>query len=217
MELINELTFKKYIEYNDEFLSFCNSNGVKIPNINSLRGQIVALMTSPENRNKFINRESLNKFIKSIGLSSKDVIQAVNKTDQWGLKSETVSRQYYMIPFPFIYIDIHIKKRTLPKLTNRNDKINFQKEFMIHNYINVPNDKWEVGHMDPNNPNVCEENLVYQPPIQSKYRDRFKFDNIGLLRYPTPQELSNNIDLYYSEEEQKKILNILLTKYNNII
>jgi hypothetical protein len=209
MEFINEITFKKYTEYSDEFLSFCVENGIKIPNINSLKGQVVALMTYSDNRNKFIDRELLDKFIKIINLNSKDVIQAVNKTDQWGLKSETIKRKYYTIPFPFIYVDIHIKKRTLPKLEKRDDKINFIKEYLIYNYIDIPNDKWEIGHMDPNDPDISEEKLVYQPPIQGKFRDRFKFDNIGLIRFPTPQELENNFDKYYSEEEQKIIFSIL--------
>lgn len=212
MELVNEITFKKYITYSDEFLSFCKDKKIKIPNINSIKGQIIALMTNPDNRNKFIDRELLDKFINIIGLSSKDVIQAINKTDQWGLKSEKIKRKYYAIPFPFVFVDIHIKKRKLPKLENRDDRINFIKEYIIYNYINIPNDKWEIGHMDPNNPNITEENLVYQPPIQGKFRDRFKFDNIGLIKYPTPQELENNFDKYYSIEEQKVMLEILLKR-----
>lgn len=212
MEIVNEITFKKYTTYSDEFLSFCEENKIKIPNINSLKGQVVALMTNSDNRNKFIDRELLDKFIMIVNMNSKDVIQAINKTDQWGLKSETIKRKYYTIPFPFVFVDIHIKKRTLPKLENRDDKIDFIKEYLIYNYIDIPNDKWEIGHMDPNDPDISEEKLVYQPPIQGKFRDRFKFDNIGLIKFPTPQELENNFDKYYSEEEQKTILNILLKR-----
>jgi hypothetical protein len=205
----NEETFKKYTNYGEDFLSFCSVNGVKIPNINTLKGQVVALMTSPINRNKYIDRGQLEKFIKTIKMESKDVIQTINKTDQWGLKSETVNRKFYTIPFPFVYVSIHIKKRILPKLENRDDKINYIKEYLTHNYLNIPNDKWEVGHMSPNDPNITENKLIYQPPIQGKFRDRFKYDNIGLIKYPTPQELSSNFDKYYTEDEQKTIFNLL--------
>jgi hypothetical protein len=215
MELINEKTFKKYTDYSVEFLTFCEKNSIKTPKINSIKGQVVALMTHPDNRNKFIDRNSLEKFNKINNLNSKDIIQAINKTEQWGLKSETIRKKYYTIPFPFLYIDIHIKKRKLPKLENKDENINFIKEYLKHNYIDVPNDKWEIGHKDPNDPDISEEKLVYQPPIQGKFRDRFKFDDFGLIKFPTPQELEKNFDKYYSKDEQKIILNILSEKINN--
>ncbi len=209
MDFLNTKTFLKYNTYDKDFIIFCEKNNIKIPNINSIKGQVVALMTNFDNRNKFIDRSLLEKFMSSINMNSKDIIQSINKTDQWGLMSKTIERKYYTIPFPFIYVDIHIKKRSLNKIENRDEKISFIKEYLIFNYINIPNDKWEVGHIDPNDSDISDEKLVYQPPIQGKFRDRFKYDSMGLIKYPTPQELDRKFDKYYSEKEQILLYNIL--------
>ena len=82
------------------------------------------------------------------------------------------------------------------------------------NYIDIPNELWEVGHKDPNNPDNSEKNLVYQPPIQGKSRDGYKYDDLGILKYPTSQELERKFDKYYSIEEQKKIYEFLSKKFN---
>lgn len=209
MELVNKNTFKKYECYSDDFIFFCEKNKIKLPKINSIKGQVVSLMTSVDNRNKFIDRNLLDEFIKFIGMDSMDIIQSINKTNQWGLMSKTIEKKFYTIPYPFIYIDIHLKKRNIQELSGRDDKINYIKKYLTYNYIDIPNDKWEIGHMDPNDPNVSDEKLVYQPPIQGKFRDRFKYDSMGLIKLPTPQELNKNMDKYYSKEEQIKILDIL--------
>jgi disulfide oxidoreductase YuzD len=166
-------------------------------------------MTHSDNRNKFIYRELLDEFIKIVGYKSNDIIQSINKTSQWGLKSQTINRKYYTIPYPFVYIDIHLRKRDFSKLKNREQKIKLIKDYLIDNYINVPPELWEIGHRDPNDPDTLEEKLVYQPPIQGRFRDRFKYDEMGLTKTPTPQELKNNFDRYYSLAEQKEIYVIL--------
>src|ERR1035437_3468709 len=190
MKFIEIENVKAFDKYDDEFIKFCKKHEINIPKLNSLKGQVIALMTFKKNRNKYVDRDILNLFISKIGFSSKDVIQLINKTDQWGLKHITLERKFYTIPFPFIYVGLHLKKRDIKFSShNRDEKIDYIKEYLVDNYINVPNEKWEVGHLDPNNPDGSEENLVYQPPIQGKFRDRFKFDKMGLIKYPTPNEL----------------------------
>lgn len=214
-KIVCESTFKNYYEFDSEFLSFCKKNNITPPKLNTIKGQVIALMTCQENHNKLVTRELLNQFLDIIGMKSKDIVQAINKTEQWGLESTTYKRMYYTIPYPFSYVDIHIKKRKIKKTGNKDEQIDLIKEWISKNYLEVPNNKWELGHMDPNNPNPSENDIVYQPPIQGRYRDRFKYDKLGLTKYPTPQELDENFDKYYSEEEQKKLYQILKKKFDN--
>jgi hypothetical protein len=205
-QIIDVSNVSKFTTYEQDFIIFCEDNAITTPNINTLKGQVIALLTKKENRNKYIDREKLDSFLKSINMFSADSIQIVNKTDQWGLKHQTVDRKWYNIPYPFEFIDIHIKKRKISfQVLDRDSKIDFIKEYIKFNYLDVPNYKWEIGHKDPNKP-TSDDNLVLQPPIQGKFRDRFKFDDIGLIKYPTPQELDRNPFLYYSQEEWIKII-----------
>lgn len=193
---------KSFNDYSDEFRYFCINNNVKPPNIKSMSGQGICLLTIPENFNKYTDRDGLNIFYRNIGRIPRDSIQCVNKCEQWGLKKVDI-KGLYMIPFPFKYIDIHIIKRNIPKddIANRDKKINMVKHYIMHNYINISNESWHIGHRDPNKGN-SNSNIIYQPPIQARFRDRFKFDKIGLTKYPTLNELLGNFSKYYSYEEQ---------------
>lgn len=213
-KFIDILSFSKFAEYSVDFKDFCDSNGITLPNINSIKGQVIALLTHEENRNLYIDRPRLDSFLKRAGFASRDSIQAINKTDQWGLVHVTEDRKYYKIPYPFQFTDLHLKKRNLAKIGGgRDEKINFIKEYISVNYTDIKNDDWQIGHKDPNSTDSSEENLIYQPPIQGRYRDRFKFDDIGLTKWPTTRELENNFNKYYSDEEQMKILEILSSKF----
>ena len=115
MELIDITKFGKFTVYDKEIVDFCNEKGIKIPKIETLRGQFLALMTDPQNHGKFANRTMMNDWIQSIGMSSLDVVQAINKTNQWGLKNLTLEKKWYSISYPFEYVDLHLKKRKLNK------------------------------------------------------------------------------------------------------
>ncbi len=210
IDLIKVEKFGKFLKHSKEFTAFCKLNNIAEKKMNTAGGQVLALMTCKKNFNKHIDRAGLIEFIDKIGEESGDVIQLINKTDQWGLVAKTIDRKYYTIPFPFQYIDLHLKKRDINiGGLDRNERINLVKEFLIKNYIEVPNDKWQVGHLNPNIPDGSSDKLVFQPPIQGKYRDKFIFDEMGLMKYPTPQELKNNFEKYYSEGEMLEIYEIL--------
>lgn len=68
-------------------MDFCLYNNIKLPSINSLRGQILALFT--HNKNMIGDRECLNMFLNKINLVSKDCIQLINKVDQIGILHST--------------------------------------------------------------------------------------------------------------------------------
>jgi hypothetical protein len=77
----------------------------------------------------------------------------------------------------------------------------------------VPNDDWQVGHLDPTVADASESNLAFQPPIQGKYRDRFKWDPMFQRMWPTGKELVSKMDEYYTKEEQKLLLLHLSSTY----
>lgn len=206
----------RFTEYSKEFQDFIEKYKIKPPSLETASGQGIALLTCNDNRNKYLSRDDLETFFKNLDLKTKDAIQCVNKCEQWGLKRGPVKGKYY-IPYPFEYFSLHIMKRKNVKIPgDKNEKIDAIKEFIKLNYIDVPNDKWQVGHKDPNKTDNTN-NLIYQPPIQGKYRDRFKFDDMGLTKIPTVTEMSNNIDKYYSKDEQEELLILLqkLLKNNN--
>lgn len=210
----------RFVEHSRNFIEFTKKYNIKAPSLKTLKGQGIALLTCEENRNKYALREDLEAFFKKINMPTNDAIQSVNKCEQWGLKrgpTEQKNAKYY-IPYPFEYIALHIEKNKNRKITgDRNEQINLIKRFVKTNYLDVPNDKWQVGHKDPNKTDNTN-NLVYQPPIQGKYRDRFKFDDMGLIKIPTVTEISNNVDQYYSKNEQEELLVLLqklLKKTNN--
>lgn len=193
-----------YVNYDRELLNWSAENKCKLPGINSVRGQIIALLTHPHNANVLFTRAMLDAFLSKINMESKDVIQAVNKTDQWGLVHKTYLKKYYIIPRPFTYTSVHVNKRIKfgGEITNdrKMEMVENTKAFLMKYYINVDNDQWDMGHVNPNGSNDAS-NLIMQPPIQRAYRDNFKFDNYGLRLCPSASELVKNIGKYYTKEE----------------
>lgn len=213
--LINTRRFQvAFQEHDPDFLQFCHDNNITPPNLNSLKGQVIALLTHKNNLNKYVTREVLDQFLGYIGMTSKDSIQLVNKTDQWGLKHVSIKHegeQFYQIPYPFEYIGLHVEKRKKLVISgSKEDKVNHIKEWIKVNYLDVPHNEWQVGHKDPNKDDNSEANLVYQPPIQGRFRDRFKFDDTGLIRFPTIKELQNNPELYYTKTELTELRDFLV-------
>lgn len=199
-----------FTEYTVEFLEFLDKNNIKAYSLKSNSGQGIALLTCQANRGKYVLREDLETFFTNIGMKTKngDAIQYVNKCEQKGIKRGSIKGQY-SIPYPFEYFPLHVMKRKNVKITGDKDEmINATKEFIKVNYLDIPNNLWQVGHKDPNNMETTN-NLVYQPPIQGKYRDRYKFDNLGLTKYPTIAELNINMQKYYTIEEEAELYHIL--------
>ena len=173
----------RYNDYNVEFKSFCKEHNIKLPILKSKSGQVLALFTDQRNRYIAIDRVMINGFLSNINEKSKDCIQLINKVEQRGIKKITIARKYYMLIYPFVYYGLHVNKRlNFSHHLDYNQKttqIETTKQFLLDNYINIENEKWQIGHRDPSG-NNSKENLVYQPPIQGKYRDRFKYTNVSL-------------------------------------
>lgn len=201
-------------KYSDDFQQFVKEYKLKPPTISRASGQGIALLTCQENRGKYALREDLEAFFRNIGMETKDAIQTVNKCEQWGLKRASIKGKY-AIPYPFVYYPVNLMKRANTLICgNRDEIINATKEFIKVNYLEVPNHLWQVGHINPHSEDNSEANLIYQPPIQGKYRDKYKFDKLGLTKYPTGKELCVNMSKYYSDDEQKLMLETLMQKFN---
>lgn len=219
-------TFNIQTSYDKDFVKFCEKYNIKLPRIASMKGQIIALLTNKENRNKYVNRKILDKILSDLGKYSKDSIQLINKTDQWGLVYETDNTKkkrdvHYKIPFPFKYTNIHVEKRKnftghFKDKDARNKAIDAEKNHIRKYYLDVPNDKWELGHKDANKNDNSESNLILQPPIQGKYKDKYIFFDV-LTRMPSGKELVKDIKRknhkYYGESDLKLIYEALHNKY----
>ena len=203
----------KFTSYPVELLTICETNNVRLPKIDSLRGQSIALMTQPEVRGKYyVTREDTAIFFKQIGMPTNDSIQPFNK--DIGLKKKNMKGKY-CVEYPFEVVKTHIQKRKDASISgNCDEKIEVVKNFWRENLVDVPNELWQEGHLDPTIPDASENNLAFQPPLQARYRDRFKWDPFFHTMWPTAErELIPNIDKYYKEEEQQKIYIYLKTKF----
>lgn len=85
-------------------------------------------------------------------------------------------------------------------------------------YIDVPNELWQLGHKNPESTNNSSNNLVLQPPIQGKYRDNYIFIDT-ITKFPVPRKLQSMIDkneVKFTQEQikqYKQIFDSLLTPF----
>lgn len=202
--------------YPEDFVEFCNERGIELKNIKSKMGQAYALMSQPEIRGqKYLTRSEAEAFFKQIGYETGDAIQAFNKAV--GLR-RIKERGMYCLLYPFESDMTDIEKRKGAKISgDRNEQINFIKTWHQENLLNVPNHLWQIGHLDPTIPDSSEANLAYQPPIQGKYRDRFKWDDLFHRMWPTANEWISKMNTteYHTEDEQKKMYEALKAKFEN--
>ena len=199
----------KFGAYPADFESECKKNNVKLPGIDSLAGQAYALMAQPEIRGqKHLGREETDAFFKNIGIPTNDSIQPFNKTSQKGLVRLNL-KNVYCLAYPFQFNMTDVQKRTPTNIAipgDRNAQIDSIKNWWKAKLIDVPNDEWQVGHLDPTRE---DGPVAYQPPQQGKYKDRFKFDELFHKMWPTAKELISKPEDYYTKKELKQLLDAL--------
>jgi hypothetical protein len=211
--IINIDTYtKKFEVYPSDLLVFAKEHNLTLLPLTSMRGQALALMSQPEVRGqKHLGRLETDKFFKNIGMETKDSIQQFNKAT--GLKRLKMTG-YYCLQYPFESDTTDLDKRKGVSISgDKTSFINTIKDWWKKNLIDVPNEEWQIGHLDPTINDASEKNLAYQPPIQGKYRDRFKFDAFFLKMWPTASELVPKINEFYTEKEQKIIYEALKKKF----
>jgi hypothetical protein len=203
-----------FADYPEDLKTFAAENKLQLPAISSLRGQGLALLAQPGVRGqRYVTRIEADQFFKNIGMESKDSIQGFNKAT--GLKNKKVKRGEYCLEFPFTCDTVDIEKRKGAVISgDRHSQIDSIKNWWKKNVIDIPYEEWQVGHLDPTKPDASEENLAFQPPIQAKYRNRFKWDSLFHKMWPTASELIPKFDTYYTEDEQKKIFAALKKKFD---
>jgi len=206
-------TYKtKFGDYPEDLKAFAKENNLTLLPITTMKGQALALMSQPEIRGTVhITREEAVKFFQNIGMETTDAIQQFNKAT--GLK-RIPKRGVYCLQYPFELDTTDIEKRKGVSISgDRNSIINTIKDWWKKNLVDVSNEEWQIGHLDPTINDASEKNLAYQPPIQGKYRDRFKWDPFCMKMWPTSSELVPKLDEYYTEKEQRELYEALKKKF----
>ncbi len=189
---MTEVTQDMISSYPDEFKQFVISNKLKLPNINSGNGKALAAMLN--NKGKFWQADDCNAFCKLFNIQSRDPLQLFNKKAQNGFASCKERGKNY-ICYPYRVSNKWSMRQDFKydgTEEDKNKEINKIKNNILEDYVNQPNESWQLGHKNPFSSDSSSANLVLQPPIQAKYRDRYIFIDT-LTRIPTPDELSKLI------------------------
>ena len=207
-----------YTTYPDDFIYWCQVNKINPPSIKSANGFALACML--HNQNSYFKRDECSKIMEKFNFKTSDSIQLFNKTDQWGLYSSK-ERGIYYIPIPYRLSpkkDMRINFTFNGTEEDKNTKIDLIKQNIKEDYLDIPNNQWQLGHKNPNSSDNSNNNLVLQPPIQAKYRDDFIFIDT-LTKIPTPEKFikdDKNNKSYYTTEQQKILYNYFHSKFYNM-
>jgi hypothetical protein len=204
-------------DYPEEFNKFCHEHELKPPKISSGNGKALsAMLQFPD---MYWDRDNCDEFVKKFNIETKDSIQLFNKHEQWGIKTSDERGKNYII-YPYAITNKH-KMRKNFKFDGTEEEKNIEiekiKSTIKHDYIDVPNDKWQLGHKNPGSIDNTGFNLVLQPPIQAKYRDEYLFFDT-LTKMPLPEKLKKmleNNEVTLTAEQIKDYLD-LFTKFNTL-
>ncbi len=201
INIINELPN----DYPIEFKKFCNINNLKPPSIKSKNGKALSVLL--KYKYYYWNRETCDAFVKKFNIDTKDSIQLFNKHNQWGIKTNSgqIKGKLYIV-YPYALSNKHkMRKNFNMNLTNieKNIEINKIKSTIKNDYIDIENSRWELGHKNPESIDNSINNLILQPPIQSKYRDNYIFIDT-LTKFPTPKKLKyliKNKEINFTQDQ----------------
>ena len=190
-------------QYPVGFLNFIQEHNLKPPKINTGNGKALALML--ENPTAYWTREDTDYIVNKFDITTKDSIQLFNKHEQWGIKTSNERGKNYII-IPYAISNKHKMRKNFTfdgTDEQKNEEINKIKSTIKADYIDVPNNEWQLGHKNPNSTDNAMSNLVLQPPIQAKYRDKYTFLDT-LTKIPTPktfQEMNDANHLPYTKND----------------
>ena len=213
---INELP----IDYPDEFKKFCVENDLNPPNINSNNGKALSVMLTY--RFHYWNRDTCNQFVEKFKIDTKDSIQLFNKHSQRGIQTNSgTERGKLYIVYPYCLSTKH-KMRKNFKFNGTDEEKNIEidkiKSTIKADYVDVPNQHWQLGHKNPGSTDNTSDNLVLQPPIQAKYRDNYIFIDT-LTKFPAPNKLKdivNNNEIEFTKEQIKSYKEIFDNLFTSI-
>lgn len=208
IELIKEIDDS----YPNEFIKFCELNKLKPPKNKSGGGKALSVMLA--NPYKYWDRETCDIFVNKFNIDTSDSIQLFNKHSQWGILTNSgfVRGKLYIV-YPYSLSNKHKMRKDFKYNGNENDKnieIDKIKSTIKNDYIDVPNEKWQLGHKNPASIDNTNNNLILQPPIQSKYRDDYLFFNT-ITKMPLPHKLDKLLELNeikLTKEQIQKYINV---------
>ena len=182
-------------EYPDEFKEFCLTNGLKPPKISTGNGKALAVMLKYPTC--YWERETCDAFVKKFNIVTGDSIQLWNKHNQWGIQTSSGKEKgKYYIVYPYCLSNKHKMRKDFKydgSEEEKNSEIDKIKSTIKADYIDVPNDLWQLGHKNPGANESTTSNLVLQPPIQGKYKDDYIFIDT-LTKFPMPNKLESMIE-----------------------
>jgi hypothetical protein len=190
-------------QYPIGFLNFIQEHNLKPPKINTGNGKALALML--EHPTSYWTREDTDYIVNKFEITTRDSIQLFNKHEQWGIQTSNERGKNYIL-VPYTLSNKHkMRKNFVFDGTDeqKNEEINKIKSTIKADYIDVPNNEWQLGHKNPNSTDNAMSNLVLQPPIQAKYRDKYTFLDT-LTKIPTPktfQEMIGSNQLPYTKND----------------
>lgn len=203
IDLINELPS----EYPYEFHQFCLNNGLNPPNINTKNGKALSVMLSYPDY--YWTRDTCDKFVKKFNIITKDSIQLWNKHNQWGIQTSSGKEKgKYYIVYPYCLSNKHKMRKGFKyngSEKEKNNEIDKIKSTIKADYIDVPNELWQLGHKNPGSTDSSSDNLVLQPPIQGKYKDKYIFIDT-LTKLPMPNKLESMIENKEIEFTKEQII-----------
>ena len=158
--------------------------------------------------------------------ASRDPIQLVNKASQRGIQDSRAAyvvpdegtTVVYRIPVPIRFTAVHLALRDGGE-HRPVEEVAKIKEWIQRTFTEVPDEAWEQGHRNPDLPASMEGNLVMQPPsYNGPLRDRFIFDERGLIRCPTPKEFSKRLREYVATEEAaRQIIEAIFREFPKLL
>lgn len=196
--------------YPNEFNEYCYINSLKPPNITSNNGKALSVML--KYKYYYWNRDVCDKFVEKFGIITKDSIQLFNKHNQWGISTNSgTERGKLYIIYPYTLSNKHKMRKNFKfdgTEEEKNTEIDKTKSTIKADYIDVPNNQWQLGHKNPDSTDNSNHNLVLQPPIQGKYRDDYIFIDT-LTKMPVANKLKTMIEKNEIEFTQKQIADYL--------
>jgi hypothetical protein len=201
-------------QYPSTFIKFITDSKLKPPSIRSRIGKALNIML--HHPLCYWTRADCDAFVRKFNISTSDSIQLFNKHEQWGISMSKEKGKNY-ICYPYRISNKRKMRINFGKeLTHeaKNMEINRIKSNIQADYCMVPNEEWEMGHKNPESGDNSLDNLILQPPIQSKYRDRYIFIDT-LTKIPTPSTLIH-MDKAGKNPYTKQQLLILKTWLNSL-
>lgn len=204
IDIIDKLPNK----FPDELIDFFKNHNLKLPNIKSGNGIALAVMVSYPKC--YWDRETCDKFVEKFNIKTKDSIQFFNKHNQKGIKTNSdfheKGKLYICYPYSLSNKGQMRKNFKFDGTDDvKNKAIDEIKSKINADYIDAPNEQWQLGHKNPGSNDNTSDNLVLQPPIQGKYRDNYIFIDT-LTKFPVPSKLATMIekkDIEFTPEQIK--------------